>query len=271
MLTFRPRSLDSIPVSFAGVTPDAMVAKTTSQIERVLLWQGNRQLPLAELFDISGDPSDEVWQLEGDFSSVHHLAAGMKRGELQLAGSAGRHAGESMTGGKLVIQGDAGDYLGAEMRGGRIEVTGSAGDHAGAALVGSKVGMRGGEILIGGSAGTHAAAGMRRGWVTIVGDCGPWAGYRMRAGSLFVFGHCGPRPGAGMRRGTIALLGPAPTLLPTFAYACQLCPQVIHLMLRELAAQGVEQATGQSGDMALHNGDLLEGGRGELFLAQPVR
>jgi len=265
-LTFKPHNLDSIPVSLAGVTPDALAGKTLAEIQQTPIWQGNQKLPLAELFDVAGDSADERWQLEGDFSSVHYIAAGMRRGELQLAGNAGRHAGQGMRGGKLTITGNAGDWFGAEMRGGRIEVAGDAGDHAGAALVGSKVGMRGGEILIRGNCGTHTASAMRRGWVTVVGDCGDWPGNRMRAGSLFVFGNCGARPGAAMRRGTIALFGESPPLLPTFRHACRLRPQALGIMLRQLAVHGVEPAKSQSGEVELYNGDLLEGGRGEVFV-----
>lgn len=266
-LLIQPRQRDSIPVSLAGVTPDALAGKSLAEIEQTFIWQGNRKLPLAELFDVSGDPADERWHLEGDFSAVHNIALGMRRGEFQLDGHAGRHAGGGMRGGKLTITGDAGDFVGAEMRGGRIEVAGNAGDYSGAALVGSKVGMRGGEILIRGNCGTHAGSGMRRGWVTVAGDCGDWAGYRMRAGSLFVFGKCGARPGAAMRRGTIALFGESPQLLPTFRHACRLRPQALSLMLRQLAAHHVEPANSQSGEVELYNGDFLEGGRGELLLA----
>ena len=270
MLILRPHSLDSIPVSLAGMTPHAMAGWSLREVEQQLVWQGNRQVPLAELFQVEGDPSDQRWRLEGDFSSVHYLGAGMQQGEIQLAGNSGRHAGEAMRGGTLRISGNASDWLGAEMRGGRIEVAGRAGNHVGAALVGSKVGMRGGEILVHGTAGTHAAALMRRGWVTIVGACGDWPGYRMRAGSLVLLGECGQRPGAGMRRGTIALLGPAPKLLPTFRYACRYEPQAMALLLRLLEKQGVKSAHSVSPTMALYNGDLLEGGRGELLVAQPI-
>lgn len=264
-LSLTSRITERFPVSFAGITPAALAGKSLAEIERAPIWQGNRQLPLAELFDVSGDASDLKWHLAGDFSSVHHIAANLRRGEVHLAGSAGRHAGQGMNGGRLVIDGDAGDWLGAEMRGGAIEVTGNAGNYVGGALPAAKVGMRGGRILVRGHAGSYAAAQMRRGMVAVLGDCGEWAGYRMRAGSLMVLGTCGPRPGASMRRGTIALLGTAPELLPTFRYACEFAPQALALMLKELAAEGVELGD-VGGRVALYNGDLTEGGRGELLL-----
>lgn len=265
-LTLTPRNLDSIPVSLAGLTPDAIAGKSLSEVAQTAIWQGNRKLPLEELFEVKGDASDEIWRLEGDFSSVHNIGFGMRRGELQIVGNCGRHAGEGMRGGKLTIRGDAGDFLGTEMRGGRIEVSGNAGDHTGAALEGAKVGMRGGEILVRGNCGTHVASGMRRGWVTVAGDCGDWPGYQMRAGSLFVFGACGARPGASMRRGTIGLFGKFPQLLPTFRHACRLRPQALGVMLSQLTARSVEKAKMQSAEVELVNGDFLEGGRGEIWL-----
>ncbi|QDU54374.1 Formyltransferase/hydrolase complex Fhc subunit C [Aeoliella mucimassa] len=249
----------------AGVVPDALADKSLAEIERIDLWQGNRQVPLAELFDVAGDPADLVIRIEGDCSSAHDLAADMQQGELHVVGYVGRHAGQGMRGGLLSISGDAGDWLGAAMRGGRIDVTGDAGNHVGGSLPAAKVGMRGGQIVVHGNCGTHAGERMRRGWITVVGDCGEWAGYQMRAGTLMVLGQCGPRVGSGMRRGTIALLGTAPTLLPTFRYACDFAPQALTLMLRDLAEQGLDVSS-TSASYSLFNGDLLEGGRGELLV-----
>lgn len=266
-LVLRSRLVDSLPVSLAGVTPSHLAAMSVSDIEHLEAWQGNVQVPLAELMDVAGDPSDAVWQLEGDFSAVHHVGAGMEGGTIHVAGNIGRHAGSGMRRGRLTIEGNAGDWLGGEMRGGEIEVRGDVAHHAGGAYVGSKTGMRGGTIVVRGSAGTHAGGGMRRGWMVIEGDCGAWAGYRMRAGTLMVLGSCGPRPGAGMRRGTIALMGPAPELLPTFRYACHYQPSALSILLGDLAALEVRGAWELKREVGLFNGDLLEGGRGEVWLA----
>lgn len=262
-LTFQPRSLDSIPVSLIGVTPDALVAKSLAEIEKTLVWHGNRQVALAELFKISGDASDSVWHLEGDCSTIHHLGAGMQQGDIRVEGNIGRHAGQGMRGGSLTIEGSAGDWLGSEMRGGRIEVHGDAANHVGGSLVASKVGMRGGQITVRGSVGTHTGERMRRGSITVLGDCGEWPGYQMRAGTIVVAGQCGSHPAAGMRRGTLILLGNAPTLLPTFRYACDYSPQALGLVFKELK---IDREVPKS--VELYNGDLLEGGRGEVLIAK---
>jgi len=265
-LTIRPRALDTLPVSLVGITPDGVAGKSLADIKRLPVWQGNRRVPLGELFYVAGSASDQRWYLEGDFSSVHHLAQAMHSGEVQVEGHIGRHAGRAMRGGSLHVAGNAGDWLAAHLHGGEIEVTGDAGDHVAAADVGCRVGMQGGQVLVRGSVGTHAAAGMRRGWITVLGDAGEWAGYRMRAGTLMVFGRCGRRPGAGMRRGTLALLGTAPELLPTFRYACGYQPQVLAVMLGQLQRQAIATRP-FARPVSLDHGDLLEGGRGEIWLA----
>lgn len=263
-----PRSLDSLPVSLTGVTPDLLADKSLAEIEALEVWQGNRQRAMGELFDLSGDASDGVWRLSGNFSSVHYLAAEMRGGDIHVEGDVGRHTGEQMRGGKLTINGHAGDWLGAHMRGGQIHMTGNAGNHVGGVRAAEKMGMRGGHILVKGSVGDYAAERMRRGWIVVLGDCGDWPGYQMRAGTLMVFGRSGANPGASMRRGTIALLGTVPELPLSYRYACDCQPQALALLLNELRSQGVELAIPIDCTVALHNGDLLEGGRGEIWLAR---
>lgn len=262
-LTIRPRSLDSIPVSLAGVTPDALVGKSLAEIEKTVVWHGNRQVPLAELFQISGTASGLAVHLEGDFTTVHHIGAAMQQGEIRVTGNLGRHAGQGMRGGVLVVEGSAGDWLGSEMRGGGIEVRGDAANHVGGSLAASKVGMRGGQITVHGNVGTHTGERMRRGSIVVHGDCGEWAGYQMRAGTIIIAGECGPHPAAGMRRGTMVLLGEMPTLLPTFRYACEYSPQALGLVFKGLK---LDREVPMS--VALYNGDLLEGGRGEVLIAK---
>lgn len=270
-LTLRSKVDSAIPVSLAGLTPDAVAKRSIAEIQHALVWQGNLQRPLGELFDVSGDPTDLMWRMEGDCSRVDHLAAGMTAGEVHVDGDVGHHAGHAMRGGSLHVSGSAGDWLGAEMLGGAIEVAGDAGHHAGGAVVGMKVGMRGGQIVVRGDVGDYAAEGMRRGWMAVLGDCGVWAGYRMRAGTLMVLGTCGPRPGAEMRRGTIVLLGKPPELPPTFRYACDYQPVALSLMIGPLQSHAAVPAIQPPQQVALYNGDLLEGGRGEVLIGSAAR
>lgn len=265
-------------LEFEGVTPDALSGKSLDEIRRLPISVGNRELPLAEVFDVTGDPSDHVWHLHGGFSSVHGIGTRMRDGAIHIHGAAGRRLGSQMQGGKIVVDGDAGDWAGAEMRGGVIRIRGHAGNLAGAARLGSRTGMRGGTILIDGNAGEEVGGRMRGGWICVGGAVGPWVGKRMLAGTIFVFGNqaVGDRtaarericPGAGMRRGTIVLFGDSPVeLLSSFRYACRHRPAILPLMARQLVALDFpidRQLFAEA--FKLYHGDFLESGRGEILL-----
>jgi formylmethanofuran dehydrogenase subunit C len=265
-LLISSRVVDSLPISWRGLHPLAVVGKTIAEVERITIWYGNREIPWGEFFRFSGDTRDGDWRLEGDFSNVHYIGANLQQGTIFSTGPVGRHAASGMRGGRLNVSG-AGDFLGAEMRGGSIVVTGDAGDHVGAAYVGSKLGMRGGTLVVHGNLGHHAGYAMRRGMLVAMRGCGDWPGYRMRGGTLVVGGACGERVGAELRRGTIIAAGAEPTPLPTYRYACRYRPAVIDWMHREMSAVGIAAPYTAGTEFHLFNGDVNEGGRGELLVA----
>lgn len=267
-LTLRYHTSSSIPVEIEGLTPDAVRTKPLGDIERFEIYHGNQKLALAEMFHLSGDASDGEFDFEGDLAGVHWIGAHMASGTIRVHGNAGRHVGSEMTGGEILVEGDASDWVGGEMHGGKIHVWGRAGHLIGAAYRGSAVGMTGGTILIEGDVGNEVGHTMRRGWITVGGDAGDMIGFNMIAGTIFVFGNSGIRPGAGMRRGTIGLFGQErPELLPTFRHACRIRPQALQMMFRDLASEGMDiDAALRATDFELFNGDMIEGGRGELLL-----
>ena len=231
-LTLSYHAKTSVPVEIEGVIPDRLRDKSLAEIERLEVFHGNRKLPLAELFRVSGDPADGRIDFEGDLAGVHFIGYGMSDGEIHVHGNAGRHVGGEMTGGRIEVEGNAGDWVGGEMHGGLIQVKGSAGHLIGAAYRGSRQGMTDGTILIGGDVGDEIGSAMRRGILAVGGSCGDAAGFSMIAGSILVFGKCGIRTGAGMRRGTIGLFGPEPPkLLPTFRLAGRYRPLFLRLFL----------------------------------------
>ncbi len=268
MLTLRYTAGTTVPVEIEGFTPDFARDKSAADVERFEIYHGNRKLPLAEFFAVSGDASDGKLAFEGNLAGVHWIGAKMTGGEIHVHGNAGRHLGSEMTGGHIHVDGDAGDWVGGEMRGGHIHVAGRAGHLIGAAYRGSRRGMTGGEILIGGDAGNEIGHTMRRGLIAIGGNAGDTAGFNMLAGSIFLFGPSGIRHGAGMKRGTIALLGDTdPTLLPTFRRACRCQPIAIRLALQTLRRRHFRVPDDLlAAQFHLHNGDFLEGGRGEILV-----
>ena len=259
------RGQTTVPVEVEGLIPSAVRDKPLSEIERWQIFHGKEKLPLAEMFNVRGDPADERIELEGDLSGVHWIGAGLDSGEIRVAGNAGRHVGSEMTGGSILVEGDAGDWLGGQMHGGRIEVRGRAGHAVGAAYRGSSRGMTDGTILVHGPAGNEIGHTMRRGLIA-VGGAADAVGVNMIAGTILVCGPCGIRPGANMRRGTIGLFGKArPALLPTFRYACRFRPVFLAMLLRHLRQQAYPVALAVT-ECELFHGDLVTLGRGEVLL-----
>ncbi len=264
-LTYRKTT--TVPVEIEGVTPESVRDSTLEEIREREIFVGNQKVPLRECFDVSGDPGDLTWEMDGDLSGVHWIGAHMREGTIRVDGDAGRHVGSQMEGGQIEVCGSAGDWVGGEMQGGTIHVRGSAGHLIGSAYRGSRVGMRGGTILIQGTAGNEVGHTMRRGLIA-VGGAADMVGFNMLAGTIVVLGDCGIRPGAGMRRGTIALLGnDPPPILPTFRPAATGEPLALTLLVRELERLGypIEPELG-SARVQYYNGDLLDGGRGEILV-----
>ena len=267
-LTLTYTAETSVPVEIEGLTPDWACDKSLAQIQRFEIFHGNQKLPLAEMFEVAGDPSDRRFDFHGDLAGVHWIGAHMREGEIYLHGPGGRHIGSQMHGGEIHVAGDAGGWVGAEMHGGLIHIAGSAGHLVGAAYRGSAKGMTGGTILVDGDAGNEIGLTMRRGMIAIGGQAGDMLGFNMIAGTVLVFGPCGIRAGASMRRGTLGLLGmEPPPLLPSFRYAYTARPEVLALMLHALRRQGFavgEQLLDDAYDQ--YNGDFVALGRGEIFL-----
>jgi len=259
-----------LSIELAGITPDRLADLSNGSIARIAIVADGRTCPLGDLFAIEGGAADGRILCDGDFSHVHRLGAGMQRGEIVVQGNVGRHAGEAMAGGTLSVQGDAGDWLAADMTGGEVLVRGNAGDHVAAALPGSETGVRGGLIAINGDVGCLAAARMRRGVLGIGGSCGEAAAFELRAGTVLVAGRVGRRSGMGMRRGSLIALSEMPEVPPTFSKGAAWSPTILPLLAGRLARAGFQATAGLPADafggIWQHwHGDLLAGGRGEIF------
>jgi formylmethanofuran dehydrogenase subunit C len=272
MLTLRYKADTSIPVEVEGLTPSAVRAASLDEIQRVEVFHGNRKLPLAEFFDVSGDPSDARLEFEGDLAGVHWIGARMSEGEIHVRGNAGRHVGSEMTGGAIHVHGNASDWVGGEMHGGFIHVHGNAGHLIGSAYRGSAIGMTGGVILIDGSAGNEVGLTLRRGLVAIGGACGDFVGANMIAGTVLVFGACGIRPAAAMRRGTVGLLGEnPPSLLVSFRKSCVGQPAFLRLMFRLLESRGFAVPKEcYEASYSVYHGDHVAVGRGEILIREAI-
>ena len=258
----------TVPVEVEGVVPNRLRQMSLDDIRRLEIFHGNEKIPLGEFFNVSGDPSDEHMDWDGDLSDVHWIGAKMESGTIQVHGNAGRHVGSELKGGTIQVDGDAGDWVGGEMHGGFIHVRGRAGHLIGAAYRGSRRGMTAGTIFIDGSVGNEIGHTMRRGLLVIGGAAGDLAGFNMLAGTILVLGSGGIRYGAGMRRGTIILCGEdPPQLLPSFRYGCRYHPGIMQILLRQIGRSSFDIPPELfAASFAVYHGDLIEGGRGEILV-----
>lgn len=268
-LTLRSQPL---ALELQGVIPERLEGLSNRAIADLEVQHGNRRVPLGEFFRVEGSAADGVLTLDGDCRRVHWIGAGMSRGRIRILEHAGRHVGSELAGGVIEVGGNAGDWLGAHQQGGTILVKGDVGNQCGCAYRGNASGMRGGTILIHGSAGDECGRGMRRGLIAIAGDVGHHCGYAMRAGTVVVRGGWGRRAGAGMIRGSLIALGQPPSLLPTFRHAgCHepLFPRLLAQYLQTRNWPHTEKLRTRLFD--LHHGDMLSGGRGEVWTAAADR
>ncbi|MEX2288613.1 MAG: formylmethanofuran dehydrogenase subunit C [Planctomycetaceae bacterium] len=260
----------SIPVEVDTLRLEDVRALPAEAVKKTLVQYGNRQVPLAEFFRVSGSAADDnelVW--EGDCSHVKLIGNKLSGGRIRVEGNAGMHLGAEMTGGEITVSGNAGDWVGAEMHGGRITVKGNAGHLIGAVYRGGRKGMTSGEIIIHGDAGNEIGHTMRRGLIVVGGGAGDAIGFGMLAGSILLFGEVGIRHGANMHRGTIALFGAGepPPMLPTFKLSSTYSPVFLRVYLRYLRTLGfgVPQEY-VNAEYQRYCGDFLESGKGEILI-----
>jgi formylmethanofuran dehydrogenase subunit C len=270
-LTLTWRDATTLPVDGAMLSPGRLCPLDLLGVAQLPTRVGRTPATLGDLFAIEGDGGDGHLILEGGLGHVVEIGRGMESGSLVVRGDAGALVGAAMVGGSISVEGSVGDWAAAEMRGGLIRVTGDAGESLAAALPGSRLGMRDGTVLVHGTVGPDAGLRMRRGLIAVGGGAGPGLGRAMVAGSIFAFGPVGPRPGAGMKRGTIALLGPVAgtvSLLPTFAASGRSRPPFLAIYLKFLDDRRFPvPSDAYAVTPARYNGDLAEGGQGEVLVA----
>lgn len=205
-LTLVTREQLPTRVNSSPLLPELLEGLSQAQIEHTPLLLGNREVSVADLFQVRGTLSDGILRFEGDLTRLDRVGRAMSRGRIEVHGSPAHECGAEMSGGTLAIHGDAGHYLGAQQRGGTITVTGSVGDNLGGCYPGSLRGQRSGTILIAGNAGHGAGQYQRRGLLVVAGNVGDEAALAQRAGTLVVGGHVGERCAYDQRRGTVVVL-----------------------------------------------------------------
>lgn len=272
-LEIRLHSPLSLPVEWTQQATDLLQQRNLAELRKCPLEQAGSKVPFEELFEVQQTTVEAAnITLHGDLSALHGLGRGWASGVLQIEGSTGDCLGEAMSGGRIEVTGDVGDCLGRGMSGGQIAISGNTGNHVGGPAPGRLKGMTGGEIFIAGSAGDLVGERMRRGTIVVLGDVGEQVGREMLAGTILLKSSPVDLPGVGMKRGTILLLDQqvAQTFPgPHFDYAVRYEPVFIRVLMRHLQrAFGWNEAAQISTVWDRYCGDMLEGGRGEILVAQ---
>jgi formylmethanofuran dehydrogenase subunit C len=257
MLKLRPKKHFTFPVTADSLCPEVLTSKTLSEIEKLSLWEGNKQREFGQLFKIDETGKTELkLAIVGDVSKVRRIGAGMKTGELTIRGNAGTHLGEKMKGGKITVHGNVEGWTGSMMSGGVIEIQGNVSDYLGAPYRGSTNGMRGGSITVHGNVGNQAGARMKRGTIRVYGNVGQFAGFRMREGTICIYGNCESRAGACMLGGKIVIVDALESMLPTFT---------IESVKSKVKIDDDQSA---AGPFYVFIGDRSEEGNGKLYVSK---
>ncbi|MBS7632140.1 formylmethanofuran dehydrogenase subunit C, partial [Candidatus Bathyarchaeota archaeon] len=172
MIILKPRRQLPFPVMAECINPDVFQDKSLEEIEKLAVWEGNKQKNLADIFKVD-EPKRKgengmVIAIQGDVTTVRRIGTSMTSGEILIEGNVGMHLGEEMKGGKITVHGSAESWAGSMMKGGTIEIHGSAGDYLGAPYRGCSEGMHGGQITVHGNVGSEAGAYMKKGLLKFI-------------------------------------------------------------------------------------------------------
>jgi len=261
MINLQPVKKFRFPVEAECISPDVFQSKTIAEIEKLEIWEGNKQRNLGELFkinEVKTNPEHEgiTITMRGDVGKVRRIASQMKSGEVVINGDVGMHLGEKMKGGRVVVHGNVDGWTGSMMNGGIIEIHGNTGDYLAAPYRGSNEGMRSGKIIIYGNAGNEAGACMKKGTIKIYGSAGQFTGFRMRSGKIYVQKDCEGRTGACMTDGKIIVGGCIESVLPSFTID-NVKPKV-----------KIDEDEVAEGPFYVFLGDLADNGRGKLYVSK---
>lgn len=263
-LTFTLKQSPARRVDVSALTPDNLAGKSSDEIAAIKLPAGKEQFTVADLFDISGDDSNDI-VIKQSTAKLDYIGNGMKSGRITVYGDVGSYFGYQMRKGGLVLHGNATDFAASGMAGGLLHVHGNVGDFLAAAIVGDKKGMKGGMVIVTGNAGERAGDQMRRGIVLIEGNAGSYCASRMLAGTIGVLGSVGDYVGYGMRRGTL-LLTQTPKLHPTLQDCGSHTLPFLSLMFKSFKDLPSKFANIQQNRVQRYAGDLANDGRGEILV-----
>lgn len=268
ILTLRnasPQRIDASPL-----LPEALAGQSLETVAAILLWVGNREVPVGDLFTLEGETEGlDALIFRGETGCLDRVGLGLRNGSITVEGNAGSFLGMQMRGGSIRVTGSIDAYGACELKNGFIEISGNAGDFLGASQIGNLKGMAGGIVLVRGNVGDRAGDHQRRGLILIEGNAGAYLGSRMVAGTIAVQGSVGPYAGYAMGRGTLLLNKAPEALLPTFQDCGTHTLGFIPLLLRSLKPYDTIFFDRADALKRVHRfaGDFSAAGKGEILIA----
>lgn len=266
-LTFTLKKRPKSKIDLSPLTPDKLAGHNINAIRTIKLHCSGEQLAVRDLFDVSGDETEEI-HFRRSSKMFERIGCGMSHGNIEIRGHGGDYLGKDMTGGHIKLQGDSGDFTGTGMSGGRIDISGNAGDFTGAALPDQMHGMSNGTIIVAGNSGNRTGDRMRRGMIIVLGNSEDYTGSRMIAGTILVLGRSGKHCGHGMRRGTI-VIGKKPVNMGAAFNSCgKLKMEFLRLLYKQIAGMGRQLSFFKEYGPEVHRfaGDLSVNGKGEILV-----
>jgi len=255
MINLYPAKEFKLPITAECISPDIFEGKTPAEIEKLKLWEGNKQKTLDGLFKVEETHAeDPAIVIHGDVSRVRRIGACMTKGGIVIEGNAGMHLGEEMKSGKINVHGSVAGWAGSMMKGGEIEIHGDAGDYLGSPYRGCSIGMRDGRITVYGNVGSEIGNNMKKGMIKVHGSAGQFVGLRMHDGTIYIQKTCQGRAGACMVGGKIVVGGLLESVMPTFSID------------GVRAKVKVEEDEVVEGPLYVFVGDLAENGNGKLYV-----
>lgn len=264
MKTIKLKLKESVKVAleFDNVLPELLYDKNIKQISDTIIYQGNQEKSLSELFEIdaSGDaknPDDCKIILDGDLHRIKYIGNNMTAGTIIANGDVDLHVAAMMSGGHIIVNGDAESYAGREMTGGLLEIRGNVKEFCGSSYVGEWRGMNGGTIIIEGNCGKQLADCMLSGNIYIKGNCDILAGVHMSGGYIEIEGDVADWPGGQMKKGIIVIKGKTGEILQGFEYQ----ESIYHPLIN---------GRYHVGEYDLYVGDSTVRGKGQLWIKRGI-
>jgi formylmethanofuran dehydrogenase subunit C len=208
----------SNPLDLSTIIPEKIMHKTLEEISNILVFEGNRQIKLNNIFKIQRNETgkEDKIQFIGDLSRSRRIGFRMTKGVITIEGNAGLFLGNEMNGGTIIVDGNAGSWTGSMMKNGAIEIKGNADHFLGSSYRGSRDGMIGGSIIVHGNSGDETGCWLKGGIIHIKGSTSQFTGIHMQGGIIMVDQNCGERTGAEMTDGKIIIIGQIKNILPSF-------------------------------------------------------